>query len=174
VFRCAIVEGKPPADATARLADRRVGFDEHLLIFQAAPQPFDEDVVQKPPLTVHADPHPHSLQFIDEPRGGELHTLIGVENLRPAMLGQRFLNRLDTELRLHRDRQAPRQNPPAEPIHHRNQVEKPPRHRDICYVRAPNLVRPVDAETPQKVRIYLVIRMPLTGVWLLINRLQPH
>src|SRR5271154_1674140 len=75
-----VVEREPPANAPARLDHRAIRLGEHLFIFQAAPQPFDEDVVQKPPLTVHADPHPHSLQFIDEPRGGELHTLIGVHN----------------------------------------------------------------------------------------------
>src|ERR1700733_16143871 len=98
-----VVKRDPPANAPARLDHRAIRLGENLFIFKAAPQPFDEDVVEKPPLTVHADPHPHSLQFIDEPRGGELHTLIGVENLRSAMLGQRFLNRLDTDLPLPRD-----------------------------------------------------------------------
>ena len=82
-----VVEGKPPADAPARLDHRAIGFDEHLLIFQTAPQPLDKDVVQKPPFAVHADPDARRLEFIQERRTGELHTLIGVENLRPAMFG---------------------------------------------------------------------------------------
>jgi hypothetical protein len=94
VFRCAIVEAKPPADATARLTDRRVGFDEHLLIFQAAPQPFDEDVVEKPPFAVHADPHAASRQFVNEVSAGELHTLISVEYVRLPISIHRVLQRL--------------------------------------------------------------------------------
>src|SRR5437588_9848450 len=59
-----VVEDKPPADAAARLANRGIGLDEHLLIFQAAPQAFDEDVVEKPPLAVHADPHTAGRQLV--------------------------------------------------------------------------------------------------------------
>src|SRR5208282_1761539 len=31
----------------------------------------------------------------------------------------------------HGERQTPRQNPPAEPVHHRHQVDKSPGHRNI-------------------------------------------
>ena len=52
-----VVEHEPRTDASARLRDRSVGLDEHLLVFQAAPQPLYEDVVEKPALAVHADRH---------------------------------------------------------------------------------------------------------------------
>src|ERR1700733_5483501 len=77
-----VVESKPSADAPACLDHRAIRLDEHLLILQAAPQPLDEDVVQKPPFAVHADPHARGLKFIQERGAGELHTLISVENLR--------------------------------------------------------------------------------------------
>src|ERR1700722_15174375 len=93
-----------------------------------------------------------------------LYTLIGVENFRPAMFGHRFLNRLDAEVRFHADRQTPRQNPPTEPIHHRHQVDKSPSHRNIGDVGTPHLVRPVDDQPPQQVRIHGVIRMASAGV----------
>src|SRR5437588_12896702 len=67
-----VVEDKPPADAAARLANRGIGLDEHLLIFEAAPQAFDEDVVEKPPLAVHADPHTAGRQLVNKIAAGEL------------------------------------------------------------------------------------------------------
>jgi len=36
-----VVERKPSADAPASFQYRAVGLDEHLLVFQAAPQPLD-------------------------------------------------------------------------------------------------------------------------------------
>ena len=40
-----IVEAEPCANAGLGLADRRIGVEIYLLVFAAAPQPFDEDVV---------------------------------------------------------------------------------------------------------------------------------
>src|SRR5271167_3844866 len=40
-----VVEREPPANAPPRLDHRAIRLGEHLFIFQAAPQPFDEDVV---------------------------------------------------------------------------------------------------------------------------------
>src|ERR1700744_141543 len=80
-----VVERKPRTNAATRLSDRTIRFDEHLLVFQAAPQPFDEDVVQEPPLAVHADPYPARFQLTQKSRAGELHALIGVEYLRLAI-----------------------------------------------------------------------------------------
>jgi hypothetical protein len=67
-----VVKGHPPTDATACLTNRGVRLDEHLLIFQAAPQTFDEDVVEKPPLAIHADPNAVGRQFVirDLPSAG--------------------------------------------------------------------------------------------------------
>jgi hypothetical protein len=41
----AVVELQVAADRTASLADAVVGLQIHLLIFDAAPQPLDEDIV---------------------------------------------------------------------------------------------------------------------------------
>ena len=174
VQACIVVEGKPPTDATARLANRRVGFDEHLLVFQAAPQAFDEDVVEKPPLAVHADAHTAARQFVNEIPAGELHPLIGVEYLRLSVSIQCVLQRLDTERHVQPDRYSPCQNTSAEPVHHRNQIHKAFRQRDVCDVRAPHLVRPVDDEISQKIRVHLVFRVTPAGVRLLVDRLKPH
>ena len=43
-------------------------------IFQAPPQPFDEDIVQIPPFAIHADPNLLGLQLRQKIRAGELNT----------------------------------------------------------------------------------------------------
>src|ERR1700760_4951482 len=75
-----VIKAQPAADASARLRNRAIGFDEHVLVLQAAPQPLDEDVVQEPPLAIHADPDAAAFQLVEKPRAGELHALVGIEN----------------------------------------------------------------------------------------------
>ena len=45
-----VVERQPSADAPACLGYRAVRLNEHVFVLQAAPQPFDENIVQKPPF----------------------------------------------------------------------------------------------------------------------------
>src|SRR5215212_11563066 len=84
-----VIKAQPAANASARLRNRAIGFDEHVLVLQATPQPLDEDVVQKATLAIHADPDPTAFQLIKETHAGELHALIGVENLGLTMSGDR-------------------------------------------------------------------------------------
>ena len=83
---------------------------------------------------------------------GELAALIGVENLRPAVTGQSFLQRLDAELGFHRDRHPPGQNPAAEPVDHGRQIDEAARHRDVGDVHRPDLVGPHDRQLAQQIR----------------------
>jgi len=53
-----------------------------------------------------------------EPKLANLASLTGVENLRPALLGERLFDRVEAELDLQRDRDAPGEHPPAEPAQH--------------------------------------------------------
>ena len=70
-----VVEPQPAANALARLRNRAIRFDEHVLILQAAPQPLDKDVVQEPPLAIHADPDTAAFQLLQKPGAGELDAL---------------------------------------------------------------------------------------------------
>src|SRR5580704_4484181 len=76
--------------------------------------------------------------------------LIGVEDLRLAMAGERVLKRLDAECRLHRDRYAPRQHATAEPVEHDSQIDEAARHRDVGDVHRPHLVWPCDFDATQQ------------------------
>src|ERR1700760_5038110 len=80
-----VVKPQPAANALARLCNRAIGFDEHVLVLQAAPQPLDEDVVQESPLAVHADPDAVAFQLVEKPGTRKLNALIGVENLGLTM-----------------------------------------------------------------------------------------
>ena len=50
-----VVEAEPSGDPGLRLGDIRIGVEVDLFVFEAAPQPLDEDVVHAATLAVHAD-----------------------------------------------------------------------------------------------------------------------
>ena len=75
-----------PPDALPGFRDCPVITQVDLLVFQRAPQPLDKDVVQSPPLPIHADRHTERLQLPSEALAGERRSLIAVEDLRsPAV-----------------------------------------------------------------------------------------
>ena len=94
---------------------------------------------------------------------GEPTPLIRVENLRPAMLRQGFLQRLDVRVGLHRDRYTVGKNAPAEPLilslskdDDGDEIDEAARHRNIGDVRGPHLVGTLDRHAAQKIGIDLV------------------
>src|SRR6202040_853198 len=104
VLALLVIEAEPGADAGLRLGDAGIGVEVDLLIFEAPPQPLDEDVVHVAALAVHADGDPVALQGAGEVVAGELAALVGVEDLGAAVQQERFLESLDTELRAERVR----------------------------------------------------------------------
>src|SRR5215210_5053282 len=52
-----VVEWDIAAQPAARFARRRIVVQVHLLIFDRAPQPFGEDVVERAALAIHANLH---------------------------------------------------------------------------------------------------------------------
>ena len=78
VWPLVVVELKPFAHAPARLDHRAIRLSENLFIFQASPQPLDENVVQIAASPVHADLNLSPGQLTNKIRAGELRALIGV------------------------------------------------------------------------------------------------
>src|SRR5260370_18763546 len=105
-----IVEAEPGADAGFGLGDRRIGVEIDFLVFQAAPQPLDEDVVHAAPLAVHADRDIMGLQSAGEAVAGELAALVALEDLWSAVPRERFMQRLDPALAADPVRQSPRRH----------------------------------------------------------------
>ena len=66
-------------------ADAFVSPQIHLLIFDAAPQSLDENIVAPSPFSVHADRNVDVGEHAGEGRAGELRTLICIEDLRFAV-----------------------------------------------------------------------------------------
>lgn len=52
------------------------------------------------------------------------------------------------------------------PVHDRDEVEETLLERDVGDVRAPYVVRVIDAETPQQVGVFRVVRVGLRGLGL--------
>ena len=90
-----------------------------------------------------------ALQRAGKVVAGELAALIRIEDLRPAMEPQSLVGRLDAEIHLERDRQSPSQDTACEPVHDRGQIEEAAVHRNVRYVRCPDLVRPIDRQLTQ-------------------------
>src|SRR4029077_953311 len=104
MWTAAIVEVEVSADRVTRVTDAVVGPQIYFLVFDAAPQPLDEHVVPPGALAVHADGDAVVGEHSGERRAGELRALVGVEDLRLAVMGQGILQCRDAECRLHGDR----------------------------------------------------------------------
>jgi len=117
----------------------------HFLVFDRTPQSFDENVVHETTASVHRNRDARSLEHAGEGGAGELRALIGVEYFRCAVPRQRFVERRDAKARIHRVRQAPRQNRPAGPVDNRHQIQKAERHRNIGDVAGPDMIGLGDA-----------------------------
>ena len=81
-----VVERQIPADRGACLGDAVVGSQVDLFILDRTPEPLDEHVVAPGAAAVHADRNITPEQQASESGAGELASLIGVEDFRPAML----------------------------------------------------------------------------------------
>src|SRR5271163_2837546 len=168
-----VVEFEVGGDPLARLRHILVGFEIDLFVLEAAPQPFNEDVVGKATAAVHADRHPVAAQHAGEAVVGELAALVGVEDLGPS-LAQSVFQGLDAEARIEQIGQAPRQHVAAHPVHHRDQVKKPAGHRNIGDVGRPHLVDPLDAQPAQQVGIDPMRWCRSAGARALVDRRQSH
>ena len=158
MWTVAIVKVDITPDRLPRLADTVERPQIHLLVFDAAPQPFNKHIIPPSPFTVHADRDLVADEHAGEGATCKLRTLIGVEDLRLAMLCQSFFQRLDAERCLHRDRQPPRQHAARRPVEHGCEIHKAARHRNVRDAHRPDLVGPRDGQAAQQIRIDLVAR----------------
>jgi len=76
-----------------RGGDRFVRVQIDVLIFQAAPKSFDEDVVDPASFAVHADRDAMGLEHT-----GELTALVTIEDFRLTVSRQRFFEGLNAEV----------------------------------------------------------------------------
>ena len=67
-----VVKVQPGADTGLGFGHGGIGMEVDLLVFEAAPQPLDKDVVHASALAVHADHDPVPFQGAGEVVAGEL------------------------------------------------------------------------------------------------------
>ena len=144
-----------------------------VLVLDSAPKALDEDVVQSSAPAVHADQSASGLDCVGECSGCELSALIGVEDIRCALL-QRLTQSDQAKLAIQSVGQLPTQNVAAVPVDDRHQVHEAALHGNIGDICAPDLVGSSDLESTQEIRKDLVPWDWFAGVGLWIDGLQAH
>lgn len=99
-----------------------------LFVFDAAPQPLDEHVVEPAALAIHADMHTGVLEWVGEGAAGKLAALVGVKYLRRPEAPQGLVQRFHAEVRGQGVGEPPRQFPAAVPVHDRDPVQEATSH----------------------------------------------
>ncbi len=133
-----------------------IAFEIDVLVLDAPPQAFDEDVVQGPTAPVHADGDAVFLQLSREGVRSELAALVAIENLRGAVGTERLLQAVHAEAAVQRVRDPPRQHLARVPVDHGHQVDETARQTHVGDVGGPDLVRMVDLHAAQQIGIDLV------------------
>ncbi len=80
----AIVEGELFCESNGQINHAGIALEVDILVLDAPPEPFHEDVVQGPAPTIYAEFDPLSLECAGEGLAGELHPLVAVEDRRCA------------------------------------------------------------------------------------------
>lgn len=173
----AIVEIEVTGQRLPNLGNSVVAVQVDFLVLDRLPETFNEDVVPPAPLAIHADLNAVLLKQADEGGTGKLAALVGVHDLRPTVFHDGFFQRIDAGIGRQAVRQAPSQHPAGGPIKHRAQIDETPAHWDVGRIHGPDLIRAVDAEIAQQIRIDAVRLVAPTGVGLAIDGLDvelPH
>src|SRR5439155_26882037 len=98
VLALGVVKVQPGANTGLGFGHSRISVEVELFVFETAPQPLDKDVVHAAAFAVHADRDALPLQGTGKIVTGELAALVGIEDFRPAIARERFLERLDAKI----------------------------------------------------------------------------
>jgi len=170
----AVIKGEVLGQADYQFAHRGIALQIHVLMLDAAPEPLDEDVVERAPPSIHADGDTLAFQHAGEGFAGKLRALIAVEDFRLAVAVQGLLQAIDAESRLHAVADPPAEHPARVPVDDRHQVGETMRQPDVGYVRTPDLIGSDHRNTAQQIGINLVLGVRAAGVWPRCHAGQPH
>ena len=126
-----------------------------VLVFDAAPQAFAEDVVKGAAAAIHADLNVGCAQSGSEGIGRELCALVGVEDFGPT-LAERLAQGIETEDTVLGVGKLPGEHIATVPVDDSDQVHEATKHRYVGDVCAPDLVDVGNRQVAQKIRIELV------------------
>lgn len=156
-----------------RLARTVVIVDIDLIVFQAAPETLNDDVILGTTLAVHADPNLVFLQQIDILWTGKMAALITVNNLGLTPR-QRPSHRLQHEGDFQALIDLPIDDIAGIPIHDGVQVHPAVLHTDIRDVHRPHLIRLGNQQLPEQIRIDPVLKIALAQVRAGIDGHEAH
>jgi hypothetical protein len=91
-----IVEDYVGADVIDSISWVQVFFEVDFFVFDGSPKSLTEDVVSPSSFPVHADLYVILCEEIDKVMTGELHTLIGIEDLRCSIVTNGFFESRNT------------------------------------------------------------------------------
>ncbi len=145
--------------AIRRLAGNTSPLQIHALMLEAAPEPFDKNIVQRSTPSIHANRNACALEHARERSAGELGALIAVEDLRLPVQSQRIFQAIDAERGVQAVADPPAQYPPQVPVDDRHQINETSQELDVRNVDTPNLIGPADLHAAQQVGINCLLGM---------------
>ena len=150
-----VVEVEIGGQTGLQLTHRVILVEIDVLILDAAPQAFAEDVVEGAASAIHADLDVGSEQAGSEGIGRELCALVGIEDLG-STFAERLAQSIETEDAVQGVGELPSEHVAAVPVDDSNQVHEAAQHRHIGDVSAPDLVDMRNRQVAQKIGIALV------------------
>src|SRR5260370_35907764 len=147
-----IVELKMRFQPSFRIRYRLIIFEIHLLILDASPESFDENIVQSSPAAIPTDANSCCLQATSKIHTGKLHSLVVVKNLG-SRLRKCLVERIQTKRGFQGDRSSPSEYIATEPVNDGDQIQESSRHSDVGNIRTPDLIDAIDAQSTQQIRI---------------------
>ncbi len=103
-----------------------------------------------------------------------LGSLIRIKYPGSPMTPQRSFKGGCAEFTDHGNRKLPGKDISAVSVHDGRQIDKTAGKPDICQIRTPRLIRPVNINIPQKIRVDLILRVSLAGIRFWCNGLNSH
>ncbi len=169
-----IIELDVTVEPLLRVTNRLVRVEIDLLILEAPPEAFHIYVIPPTAAGIHTDLDALVIQQTRELQTGKLTALIGVEDLRMAILRDRLPHRVEAEVRGQRIGEPPRQHSATRPVQDGEERHEAPTHGNVGEVRRPDVVRANDLQTAQTIGVDPMGRMPLSGAGLAIHGGDPH
>src|SRR6266536_855077 len=76
-----VVESEVVLEPSSQFWHGSIVLEVNVLVFDRPPEAFDKDVIEGAATAVHADADASGFEAASEFQGGELHALVGVEDL---------------------------------------------------------------------------------------------
>ena len=144
----------------------------NVVILDRSPEPLNHEIV---PTSSggHANLDLSLAQDSGKAIRGVLPSFVGIENLRLGM-AQGFFEGFEAEGGLKGVGDPPGDHIARKPVHDRYEVQKPPGHRYIGNITAPDLIGPYNLQIAKQIGIFPMLLVWDGRPWPRIDRRDPH